>query len=125
MRFEKLDARASLPKFLGNIVLFDVLHYLEPPRQAELLPQLAARVAPGGMLLLRDCPRDGSARFWATYLGEIFGGDFSVRLPADWEGTEGRIAEAFNQANDAESRQEPAPVESGDLGADLDARDSA
>ncbi|MCE9657053.1 MAG: HAMP domain-containing protein, partial [Burkholderiales bacterium] len=25
-------------------------------------------------------------------------GDFSVRLPADWEGTEGRIAESFNQA---------------------------
>ena len=25
-------------------------------------------------------------------------GDFSVRLPADWAGTEGRIAEAFNQA---------------------------
>ena len=25
-------------------------------------------------------------------------GDFSVRLPADWAGTDGRIAEAFNQA---------------------------
>jgi HAMP domain-containing protein/signal transduction histidine kinase/DNA-binding response OmpR family regulator len=25
-------------------------------------------------------------------------GDFSIRLPADWAGTEGRIAEAFNQA---------------------------
>ena len=25
-------------------------------------------------------------------------GDFSVRLPVDWAGTEGRIAEAFNQA---------------------------
>ena len=25
-------------------------------------------------------------------------GDFSVRLPADWAGVDGRIAEAFNQA---------------------------
>ncbi|MBC7437439.1 MAG: hypothetical protein H7332_15400, partial [Bdellovibrionales bacterium] len=25
-------------------------------------------------------------------------GDFSSRLPADWAGTDGRIAEAFNQA---------------------------
>ncbi len=25
-------------------------------------------------------------------------GDFSVRLPADWDGIDGRIAEAFNQA---------------------------
>ena len=25
-------------------------------------------------------------------------GDFSVRLPTDWAGTDGRIAEAFNQA---------------------------
>ncbi len=70
--FEELDVRAELPEFRGDVVLFDVLHYLEPTRQAALLPQLAARVAPGGILLLRDCPRDGSARFWATYLGEIF-----------------------------------------------------
>ncbi len=31
-------------------------------------------------------------------------GDFSVRLPADWDGTEGRIAEAFNQALAHEER---------------------
>ena len=28
-------------------------------------------------------------------------GDFSVRLPVDWAGTDGRIAEAFNQAHRA------------------------
>ena len=69
---KELDIRADLPQFRGNVALFDVLHYLEPTRQKALLPQLAARVAPGGILLLRDCPRDGSARFWATYLGEMF-----------------------------------------------------
>ena len=31
-------------------------------------------------------------------------GDFTVRLPADWAGTEGRIAEAFNQALAHEDR---------------------
>ena len=31
-------------------------------------------------------------------------GNFSVRLPADWEGTEGRIAEAFNEALAHEDR---------------------
>src|SRR5262245_15591479 len=31
-------------------------------------------------------------------------GDFSVRLPTDWDGTEGRIAAAFNQALAHEDR---------------------
>jgi hypothetical protein len=31
-------------------------------------------------------------------------GDFSVRLPAEWSGTEGRIAEAFNEALAYEDR---------------------
>ena len=31
-------------------------------------------------------------------------GDFSVRLPADWAGIDGRIAEAFNQAIAHEDR---------------------
>ena len=31
-------------------------------------------------------------------------GDFAVRLPTDWEGIEGRIAEAFNQALAHEDR---------------------
>ena len=56
----------------GNLVLFDVLHYLSPNEQMMLLEQLAARVAPGGMLIVRDCPRDGNVRFWLTYLAERF-----------------------------------------------------
>ena len=56
----------------GNIVLFDLLHYLQPNEQARLLAQLAPRVAPGGLLVIRDCPRDGNARFWLTHLAERF-----------------------------------------------------
>ncbi len=56
----------------GNIVVFDLLHYLQPDDQTRLLDRLAARVAPGGMLVLRDCPRDDNARFRLTKLAERF-----------------------------------------------------
>jgi SAM-dependent methyltransferase len=56
----------------GNVVLFDLLHYLSPNEQAHLLERLAARVAPGGLLVIRDCPRDRNARFWLTHLAERF-----------------------------------------------------
>ena len=56
----------------GNIVLFDLLHYLLPNEQTLLLKRLATRVAPGGMLVIRDCPRDDNARFWLTNLAERF-----------------------------------------------------
>jgi 2-polyprenyl-3-methyl-5-hydroxy-6-metoxy-1,4-benzoquinol methylase len=66
------DVRDGLPEFGGNVAVFDLLHYLEPARQTALLVALAARVSPGGMLLLRDGVRDGSARYWMTYAGELF-----------------------------------------------------
>lgn len=56
----------------GNIVLFDLLHYLRPNDQARLLNHLAARVAPDGILVIRDCPRDRNARYWLTNLAERF-----------------------------------------------------
>jgi SAM-dependent methyltransferase len=56
----------------GNVVLFDLLHYLCPDDQARLLSRLAPRVALGGLLIIRDCPRDGNARFWLTHVAERF-----------------------------------------------------
>jgi 2-polyprenyl-3-methyl-5-hydroxy-6-metoxy-1,4-benzoquinol methylase len=56
----------------GNVALFDVLHYLSPNEQMALLKRLAARVAPGGMLIVRESPRDGNLRFWLTCLAEHF-----------------------------------------------------
>ena len=70
--FLEQDVGSELPPFSGNIALLDLLHYMDPSRQESLLQKLASRVAPGGMLLIRDCPRDGSPRFWMTYLGEVF-----------------------------------------------------
>ncbi len=58
--------------FRGNVVVFDVLHYLAPSAQRDLLRSLSHCVMPGGSLLIRDAPRDRSARFYMTYAGEIF-----------------------------------------------------
>jgi len=69
--FIEQDACESIAQ-TGNIVLFDLLHYLRPNDQARLLDRLAPRVAPGGLLVIRDCPRDGNARFWLTHLAERF-----------------------------------------------------
>ncbi len=70
--FLEQDVASALPAFRGNVALLDVLHYLSPAAQETLLRALASRVAPGGMALVRECPRDRSARFWATYAGELF-----------------------------------------------------
>lgn len=78
--FQERDLHEELPKFSGNIALFDVLHYLPVTRQETLLRELVARVAPGGMLLIRDCPRDGSAKFWTTCAAEIFAQAISWNL---------------------------------------------
>ncbi len=66
------DVAAALPAFTGTVAMLDLLHYLPRAQQQKLLHDMAARIAPGGMLLLRDSPRENSARFWATYAGEMF-----------------------------------------------------
>lgn len=70
LRFQ--DVRAALPKFSGNVVLFDVLHYLPVEEQEALLLHLAGCVAPGGLLIIRDCPREPRLRYSITWLAEKF-----------------------------------------------------
>ncbi len=70
LRFTNEDALAA-QDHCGHIVLFDVLHYLDAARQAQLLNRVAAQVAPGGYCLIRDALADGSRRFRATALGEF------------------------------------------------------
>lgn len=64
------DLRGALAEFSGNVALLDVLHYLAPADQKDLLERLAGRVAPGALFLLRDCPRDGGARYVTTLMAE-------------------------------------------------------
>ncbi len=70
----------TIPDFCGNIALFDVLHYLPHDRQTALLTQLADCVAPGGFLIIRDCPRDAGPRYWITLLAEKFAQAISWNL---------------------------------------------
>lgn len=82
LEFLQQDACESLEQS-GNFVLFDVLHYLPPNEQTRLLARLVPRVAPGGLLVIRDCPRDGNLRFWLTHLAERFAQliAWNVRVP--------------------------------------------
>jgi 2-polyprenyl-3-methyl-5-hydroxy-6-metoxy-1,4-benzoquinol methylase len=92
------DIQESIPVFSGNIVLFDVLHYLPLAQQTSLLLRLAPCVAPGGVLVIRDCPRDNSARFWMTYLAEKFAQTVSWNLNTSIHfPSRERIAEAFSE----------------------------
>lgn len=72
LEFEPADARRGLPASSGHVALLDVLHYLERDDQQALLRELAARVAPGGMLILRNVLRAPGWRFRLTVLEERF-----------------------------------------------------
>jgi 2-polyprenyl-3-methyl-5-hydroxy-6-metoxy-1,4-benzoquinol methylase len=74
------DVTKPLPEFRGDVALLDVVHYLPPRDQQTLLGELATRVPPDGVVVLRDCPRDRSRRFWMTYAGERFAQTISWNL---------------------------------------------
>jgi 2-polyprenyl-3-methyl-5-hydroxy-6-metoxy-1,4-benzoquinol methylase len=69
--FLEQAAADSVPS-AGHIVLFDLLHYCAPNEQRNLLDRLAARLAPGCLVLIRDCPREPNRRYWLTHLAERF-----------------------------------------------------
>ena len=80
----------------GNVVLFDLLHYLLPNDQSRLLERLGARVAADGILMIRDCPRDENARFWLTHLAERFAQTttWNINVPLHYP-TRDQICAAF------------------------------
>ena len=57
----------------------------------------------GGRITVEDSPESRARQLLAAIVA-FRDGDFTVRLPADWIGTEGRIAEAFNQTIGHEDR---------------------
>lgn len=71
LRFVHRDVSSPLSQ-TGNVVLADLLHYLSPNDQKILLEGLAPYVAPGGLIVIRDCPRDDNARFRLTRWAERF-----------------------------------------------------
>src|SRR5262249_14833781 len=81
----------------GDIAIFDLLHYLSPKDQVRLLERVSARLAPGGRLIIRDCPDDGNTRFWLTHLAERFsqGTTWNLKTPLHFP-TRDRILSAFH-----------------------------
>jgi len=65
-----VGSATDLPEFEGNVALLDVLHYMTAEDQQRALESAAARVAPGGILLIRNVLRDGSWRFRTTLIEE-------------------------------------------------------
>lgn len=71
LRFEARSAIDDL-EFEGNVVLADVIHYLRDDDQRTLLNRVASIVPPGGLAIIRDCPRDRSLRHAFTWMEEVF-----------------------------------------------------
>jgi len=69
LRFDVASADA-LPAFRGDVVLFDVLHYMPTDMQRRVLIEAAARTEDGGVLLIRNVLRDASWRFRVTVAEE-------------------------------------------------------
>jgi 2-polyprenyl-3-methyl-5-hydroxy-6-metoxy-1,4-benzoquinol methylase len=64
--FSTHDARSGLPEHSGNVSILDILQFFTPAEQETLLNLAAARVAPGGKLVIRSGLRDDSGRFKIT-----------------------------------------------------------
>ncbi len=71
LTFSQHDARTSLPDHLGNVSILDILQFFTPAEQETLLTLSAARVAPGGRLIIRSGLRDDSLRFRITVAGDL------------------------------------------------------
>lgn len=70
LSFSSGDARTGLPDFMGHVVILDILQFFTQDEQNQLLATAAARVAPGGKLVIRTCLRDDSRRFKITVAGD-------------------------------------------------------
>ena len=66
LKFGGADAREGIPEFSGNVTILDILQYFEHDQQRELLQSAAARVAPGGKLLVNP---SGGLTFGGHFVG--------------------------------------------------------
>jgi len=70
LSFASGDARTGLPEFSGHVVILDILQFFTESEQDALLTAAAARVVPGGKLIIRSGLRDDSWRFRITVFGD-------------------------------------------------------
>ncbi len=104
--FRQGDATERFPSFNGNVALLDMLHYLRRDEQRTLLSWLPSVVPAGGVVAIRDAPRERSARFLATYVGEKFAQAISwnVGAPLNFPTSESLRAAFASEQFDAESQ---------------------
>jgi 2-polyprenyl-3-methyl-5-hydroxy-6-metoxy-1,4-benzoquinol methylase len=69
LTFRHADARGPLA-FSGNVTLLDVLHYFPATAQETILRNAIEATAPGGVVIIRECLREPTWRYWATYAEE-------------------------------------------------------
>jgi SAM-dependent methyltransferase len=70
--FETSDARSGLPDHSGSVTILDILQYMSAESQAALLREAAARVAPGGKLVIRSGMAAPGWRFQLTRIADWF-----------------------------------------------------
>jgi 2-polyprenyl-3-methyl-5-hydroxy-6-metoxy-1,4-benzoquinol methylase len=69
LSFIHQDVRMPI-QFQGHVAMLDLLHYINNDDQRRLLDTVAASIAPGGVAVIRQCPRDSSHRFKLTNVVE-------------------------------------------------------
>lgn len=66
--FRNGDARIGLPVAHGHVFMLDILQFFTAAQQEEMLREATKAVAPGGLLVIRNCLADENWRFSATKL---------------------------------------------------------
>jgi SAM-dependent methyltransferase len=61
-QFEVIDLAVAVPAHRGSVVILDVLQYLDADAQRALLANVAAMLAPDGVLVIRSAIADDSGR---------------------------------------------------------------
>ena len=70
--FEALDLTRALPPHRGSVAILDVMQFLQPQRQRDVVDALVAMLQPGSRLVIRTGLDDGSRRARITRSTDVF-----------------------------------------------------
>lgn len=70
--FEALDLTQALPPHRGSVTMLDVMQFLQPQRQREVVDALLAMLEPGARLVIRTGLDDGSRSARITRTTDVF-----------------------------------------------------
>lgn len=69
---EQGDARMGLPDHHGDVTILDIMQFFNEDEQTALLAEAGKRVAPNGRLIIRSGLKERNARFFVTWLVDVF-----------------------------------------------------